>query len=282
MKKTDNPKGIPQICINDFARVQKLFSDKNWPVDGDFGNSFFENFCNLIASYNEQQRELIFSLSNRFLWVNETQYYPYFAKAFNNFVSNYDFSRGKKIYITPLLPQEDFGKAKSSIMMYYLIKAIIPTLQQQYNEYSITYSDSPDQVDFEMINNGYTLCLVDDFIGTGETVRGAVYYFTENGITLDNICVVALVGMNIGVQSLIHDGYSIFTAVCCPRGISDSENSSAEKIIMDTIEEKMKVQERYRYGYGASEALVKMMRTPNNTFPVYWLRKNNKFAPFPR
>ena len=52
---------------------------------------------------------------------------------------------------------------------------------------------------------------------------------------------------------------------------------------MKNIEEAIQVSDDYKFGYKGSEALVKMIRTPNNTFPIYWLRnKKNKFAPFPR
>ncbi len=52
---------------------------------------------------------------------------------------------------------------------------------------------------------------------------------------------------------------------------------------MEEIEDKMSVKRNYRLGYGQSEALVTMCRTPNNTFPVFWEEKGNmKLAPFPR
>lgn len=35
--------------------------------------------------------------------------------------------------------------------------------------------------------------------------------------------------------------------------------------------------------YAQSEALVRMFRTPNNTFPIYWLKNSkNPCPPFPR
>lgn len=47
----------------------------------------------------------------------------------------------------------------------------------------------------------------------------------------------------------------------------------------------MEVNEEFQFGYDHSEALVKMIRTPNNTFPVYWLQKRGgavPVVPFPR
>ena len=55
---------------------------------------------------------------------------------------------------------------------------------------------------------------------------------------------------------------------------------------MSSIETSIGVTEDYRLGYASSEALVSMIRTPNNTFPIYWFRnkkeKLNLHAPFPR
>lgn len=36
-------------------------------------------------------------------------------------------------------------------------------------------------------------------------------------------------------------------------------------------------------GYANTESLVAMIKTPNNTFPVYWYKhKKNSYAPFVR
>ena len=55
---------------------------------------------------------------------------------------------------------------------------------------------------------------------------------------------------------------------------------------MDDIEKRLKVNENYRRGFKESEALVCMLRCPNNTFPVFWSTKKVSGeswpAPFPR
>lgn len=52
---------------------------------------------------------------------------------------------------------------------------------------------------------------------------------------------------------------------------------------MQGIEEKIVVKPRFKFGYGQSKALVRMLHIPNNTFPIYWLNNNkNKYAPFLR
>ena len=63
-------------------------------------------------------------------------------------------------------------------------------------------------------------------------------------------------------------------------------NEEKESKCMHAIEGAIKVSSDYNFGYKQSEALVRMIRTPNNTFPIYWYRdkkkKINIYAPFPR
>jgi hypothetical protein len=52
---------------------------------------------------------------------------------------------------------------------------------------------------------------------------------------------------------------------------------------MEHIEKNLDIPDDYLFGYKKSEALVTMIRTPNNTFPVFWYNKKNEDnAPFPR
>ena len=69
------------------------------------------------------------------------------------------------------------------------------------------------------------------------------------------------------------------------KGISDRTDGNKDAFckLMKEIETRIKVRENCEFGYSHSEGLVKMMRTPNNTFPIYWMKnKKNKAPPFPR
>ena len=70
------------------------------------------------------------------------------------------------------------------------------------------------------------------------------------------------------------------------KGISDkySDTELSKKIkLMEHIEKNLDIPDDYLFGYKKSEALVTMIRTPNNTFPVFWYNKKNEDnAPFPR
>ena len=214
--------------------------------------------------------------------MQDSAYIKHFSVAFDSFISSYSFSRGKNIYICPLLPEEDFGKSKSSISLLYLVKSHLGAIQRKYSEFSITYADSPNAVKLDKIRDNYTLCLIDDFIGTGDTVERASKYFLDRNISKNMMTIVSLVSMSSGLDDLNNKGYITYTNISCEKGITDGGNETQIEL-MKNIEESIKVSDNYKFGYKGSEALVKMIRTPNNTFPIYWLRnKKNKFAPFPR
>lgn len=279
--KKENQK-FPELSIKDFARIQEIFKQKNWPIEDCFSDDVFENFCNMLAGLQPEQCNLIINLTEKFLWVQDSTYIKHFSGAFDSFISSYSFPRGKNIYICPILPEEDFGKSKSSIFLLYLVKSHLSAIQQKYSNFEITYADSPNAVKLDMIRDNFTLCLIDDFIGTGETAERASKYFLDRNIDKNMMTIVSLVSMSSGLDNLNNKGYITYTDINCDKGITDGGNETQIEL-MKNIEKSIKVSDDYKFGYKGSEALVKMIRTPNNTFPIYWLRnKRNKFAPFPR
>ena len=53
--------------------------------------------------------------------------------------------------------------------------------------------------------------------------------------------------------------------------------------LMTQIENKLKIDKNFSFGYNRSEALISLIKTPNNTFPVFWFtNKKHNVAPFLR
>lgn len=85
-------------------------------------------------------------------------------------------------------------------------------------------------------------------------------------------------------------GINIYASVVRNKAISDNyECEDVENKIkqMENISKQINVKDNNLYlGYKKSEALVTMIKTPNNTLPFYWYegKKNGKimFAPFAR
>ena len=130
------------------------------------------------------------------------------------------------------------------------------------------------------------LVLVDDFIGTGNTAEKCLKSMNLPKDIVERTKVLALVAQEEGVDYIQKLGVELYVGETRRKGISDyytDEEAEHRLKLMEEIEDKMSVKRNYRLGYGQSEALVTMCRTPNNTFPVFWEEKGNmKLAPFPR
>ena len=268
------------ISITKIARLQEIFSDKQWPIEEAFNDEVFERFCKMLETMNEEQCELMISLTEEFCWIREADYLKRFSESFDLFM-NSRANQQERIFICPLLPEEDFGKPKSSMALYYRIRGCITAIQKKYSDNYIAIIDSPEKIPFNSIKNGL-ICLIDDFVGTGKTVEASAEYLLERGMSKEDFCIVSIAAMTFGVNDLKEKGYEVFSAITMRKGISETENAEEKAIIMKSIEDSIKVKDNYRFGYGSSESLIKLLRTPNNTFPVYWLNNKRNCAPFPR
>ena len=284
------------IKPNDISKVVSLFTEKGWKIqeDNDFQKSEFNNFCNMLSYLDEDEREVILELTKQFRWVNYSQYIPLFQKTFKKFCDSYDFGNISHIIICPLLPEKDFDGNKSSQFLLHLIIADIQNLHNYCAVHSIppiTYIEHPKRAKkcYDTLISSIMdckkpfFCLVDDFIGSGQTAIEAIHFLLENGFKPSDFAILSLVAMKEGLSRIQENGYIVFSYYEEQKGITGTVHEHEWKQIMLNIENRIKVKPEYSLGYAHSEALIKMLRTPNNTFPVYWLNnKNNPFAPFPR
>lgn len=109
----------------------------------------------------------------------------------------------------------------------------------------------------------------------------------KGNINPDNIKVVSIAAQRQGINEVKKSlNIDVISAMIFEKGISD-KFSGAEKThkanLMTDIETTINVEQDYKFGFKQTEALITILhKTPNNTFPVYWLETRNKVAPFPR
>lgn len=124
------------------------------------------------------------------------------------------------------------------------------------------------------------------FIGSGDTGDAAAQFFVnKKGMTKDMVAILSLVAMQQVIDYLHKTGYTVLAAKIMQKGITGRTDGNEKNFreVMEMIENRIKVRGDFKFGYAGSEALIRMARTPNNTFPVYWLKnKKNPHAPFPR
>ena len=104
--------------------------------------------------------------------------------------------------------------------------------------------------------------------------------------TLDKkIHIVSLVAQEEGVNNISREKISVFAALIRKKAITDvyPEPEAKEKLkAMVSISKHLHAPKGMQLGYANTESLVAMIKTPNNTFPVYWYERKNSYAPFVR
>lgn len=290
----------PSVLLDHLAKLMEIFEMKKWPmgdekskkgtIPEDSSKNLFMNFCELLAELELEEQELVLKLTEDYLRYTYIDYPVLMSKTLR-MIDKEIITNSSKIFILPLVSPKDREKGivKSAHgMLYQIMHDIIP---KDPNLGPIRHKIlSLHDVSFLDINHSNRhkslLLFFDDFIGSGSTACQALWeYWNLYRVDGDTVAVLALVAQKNGI-SLLRQHYfdNIYAYRIRKRGISDS-NKFPDILrplsIMDSIESKMKVSPKYRRGFGKSEALVTMIRTPNNTFPVYWWSKTKPRKDWP-
>lgn len=278
-----------EITMDIFARLTEIFAKKKWEINiGEDELSLFNRYCIMLSQMTRDEQILILELTENFIIVSPDKYMHYLSNILNDFVkSNKEMLKEiKNIYIAPLIAPKDFGENKSSTFVQYLMQACIFSCSELANKKCVYTKEL--EVDKDLINTQDSLLLlVDDFIGTGGTANEVIEYLTnEKEIKKSKISILTIAILEIGESRIMEMEVDLYYSIKTNKGITDNytdENLSEKVSLMDGIEKKIKVHRKEKFGYDRSEALITLVRTPNNVFPVFWKNKNGaRIAPFSR
>lgn len=153
------------------------------------------------------------------------------------------------------------------------------------------------------INNGDSIILFDDFIGSGDKFikkhKWLCDLIEKNHLDASTIKFhfVSFSGMQLGIDRLKNRGFKVFVCNHLIKGITDKNDlvTATKKLQLITeLEDKLQdtfnswVLSKYSFGYGKSESLYYWTNysCPNNVFPIFWwpkLKQWQEFRPlFPR
>jgi hypothetical protein len=283
-----------KIAVENFIRLTNIFHIKNWPTHNDdqvSDDTLFNRFCYLLANLRDDEQELILTITEDFLRC--TYYdYPLLMQEALKKIDKKLMDDCKKIIMAPLISPKDVTKGivkSAHTVLYPILRMVIPN-DPELSKYKnkVIAINNVDSLNSTYGNRQDNLLLFfDDFIGSGKTACDALWdYWINYRVESDSIAVVALVAQYQGLTLLNRLFFNVYASHVRKRGISDSEKiGDVDKSlsIMDRIENSLAISKYYRRGFGKSEALVSMMRTPNNTFPVYWCikAKNGEVWPAP-
>lgn len=269
-------------------QLYHLFQEKQWEIEeiGEF--STFDRFCSRLSELeDDSERDFILELTEQFLWVRSSMYEKYLIETMKKLFDSDAWKPDKKknIYICALTAESDFGKLKSNTFMLYMCQSILLRAFSEFHEQQVRICETPEVLKQHKDNIG-ALILIDDYIGSGETALGCLKYLEFLKDDWGKLYVLSLVAQEEGVENILKEKVPVYTAILRKKGITDVyEPEDAEKKLeqMQKIGRELGVKKELQLGYVQTESLVAMIKTPNNTFPIYWYEgKKKPYAPFPR
>lgn len=277
-----------KIELNKIVRLFSIFNQKKWvEIDG-----FDENilrFGELIDNLKTEQVELLIALTEKYRWYSYNEYHSQLRTLLKELHLKH-LKDIEKVYLFPIIKPKDEENTKSGHAIMYFLDSIKPSLPQ-YSDIEFKLLNKFEDLEPENLElkDNEILLLVDDYIGTGGTLNASIKEVEKN-LTLKQKYVVLTV-MIQEVTKLELDKNEIKNVIgeLTHRGIND--NYEGEELIknielMVEMEKTIPKVKNYQFGYEKSEALVTMIKTPNNTFPIFWKdyqRKGKVYkAPFAR
>lgn len=256
-----------------FRVVMSLMRNQPWLQEKTdlIDHLLFED-CN-----DEESRELLIDLVNRFEFVDNTRYQFLMRQIALEIVTEPEIHEQ-----TTLIAAMSVGSgADSGQSTIYSLKPLLQEhswtrhkiINDALHSYKTIKSNAPLK----------DIILVDEFVGSGRTVIGRVdtikRQFSENGITDYSIRVKVLASTKTGLNNVIEHGIKISSQITLAKGISEYFNESlVEKnlALMEKLEGILSTdfngREMPSLGFGKAESLYFRINTnlPNSVFPIFW------------
>lgn len=295
------------LTANELVKINEIFKEKNWN-----DANLYDRYCTILNEFSIEERKLIIELTQNFLCIFFEEYLNYLKEVLSKFLieERIKLEEIKRIIVCPLLPLKKIELAtKSSNFLCYLFKsheiqtlALLKNKKIEIIEEFHVWEKKIIENEGKTIQNIYErnlkkiknfdektdlVLLIDDFIGSGQTAKDSLEFFTtELGVGYDNIRILCLAIHQMSSEKIPED-IKIYYKYCIDKGINNKKYSSDEidkKIeLMKSIERKLRAKSNVQFGYSKSEALITLIRTPNNTFPIFFADKSKSVRGiFPR
>ncbi len=275
-----------------FNRLNKIFIKNKWfrTFDEAGFDDILTNFVEMIDELSDEEADLVLTLTEDYLYVDANTIQRYFRDIYSDISIELIASYGE-IYLLPLRAPDKNQNTKSQSSVHY---PAYHRLKQMCRQNGITENinikskDSMATLGNDLTDRGDCLIIfVDDFIGTGRSALKALSVYESNyKKSTDEIAVMCAVCQAEGNEKVKNEGFDVWTYNIRKKGVSDSKRviDIGKAIeIMKGISARIIKNREYHLGFGSSEALVTMpFRTPNNTFPIYWVDNASRIAPFYR
>ena len=236
-----------------------------------------------ISGQSAEDKELIEFLIDKFHYVDSNM----LREACKSIVHHIE-------YIWGLLPENTIVSALCDNTEPDGSQYLVQSMKNKFSEgWKCSLSNSIVSSVYK-VKSGDNLVIIDDFIGTGNTVlRKATWCVKkarELGVADLKIYICSLAAMRNSFQIIEHSAEDIYSVYWLNKGISDEapiEKLAAYTKSMLTLEDSLswheKVKKKYTFGYKQSESLFSLesINVPNNVFPIFWWKygKENELRP---
>ncbi|WP_299114767.1 hypothetical protein [uncultured Winogradskyella sp.] len=277
-----------KVELNTILKLFEIFTNKKW-VEIDGYEESLSRFGELIDNLKSEQIELIIELTERYRWFSLNEYHSQLRQLLKAFFKTY-MSNIEKVYLFPIIKPEDELNTKSGHAVMYMLDAIKPSLSE-FNEVEFVKLNSFEDISSKklQLKENETLLLVDDYIGSGGTLTSTLDKIKENDIIKNNFVILTVMIQEETKNVLDQNGVKNIIGETTKKGITnfyEGKDLESKEKIMAEIESLIPKVKNYRFGFEKSEALVTMVKTPNNTFPIFWkdFQKKGELlkAPFAR
>lgn len=256
------------IEVQDFVKLTQLHMEFEWLIYEP--EALFELWC---LSDNNEQKTLIEHLIRNFSFINART----LALSSQKIVNQIEI-------IWKLKPENSWLVATCGDNKPDGSQSLIQTLK---NKFGINWKESNFYnsltIGANEISDNSNIILIDDFIGSGDTIERKLKYLktTINNRCLKNVTVriISLAGMEFSKNVLDDFGVEYYSVHWLKKGINELIDKSERAVAIESMEQlEKKLQKKYHgkklpnFGYKKSEALyaLESNNIPNNVFPIFW------------
>ncbi|MFC1510219.1 hypothetical protein ACFL49_00980 [Candidatus Omnitrophota bacterium] len=259
---------------DDYSKYYKLLAKQNWLSEKD------TEFFSLIKSCkNEDQKKLVFDLLSDFNYLNSNMRQKYLG-----FLASYIINEtGFAIEKTQIVGMSMDSNPDSGDWLLHQLRPFLTRMG--WNDVKVTpkfYSGVK-----QLNKKGLTqLVLVDEFIGSGQSVEGRINFLKKNAKIEYEIKACFIAGMEFGINNVSKSFADFKCFLPLKKGISDKYTFLESKKAIAHMRElesnllqqiKDKNLKDYHLGFNNAEALYSSeVNTPNSVFPFFWWPYDSK------
>lgn len=279
---------FPKLTLDIIYEAEELLSSvKYFNVENNEArrNEFKQRFFNTISILNDEERELFYVLSKKFISINPGMLDETLYKS--SMLLKEKLNKNVTIFVLPVLTEYEHENSinKSGHQIVFMMKGIFAEIFDD-QDYNVEFLLSPKGLEMHMDRKESIILFCDDFIGSGDQFYSSYSFYKQYSKFDDKCAVISIAILESGHNNISKLNIDIYSEFMLKKGISDNANinDKAEALrIIDLIEEKLHVDIDYRRGFNGSEALIAInRRAPDNTFPIFWWKYNEKKAIFAR